>query len=126
MTSVTLRTVWINTAASPSDFRSFQLMSSLTVATVQPGEVRQLASGRSRLVLKAGGVKRTIAAELPLLDRSDVQWLEDHVGVLVCVRDDRGRKVWGSFLTVPVDESATLTTADVSLAVIEVTHDESA
>lgn len=99
-------------------------MSALNVTTNQPGEVRQLASGRARLVLKAGGVKRSIAASLPLLDRTDVEWLEARAGILVCVRDDRGRKIWATFLTVPVDENQGLATADVSLSLAEVSHSE--
>lgn len=124
MTTITIDTVWINVASDPSDYRSFDLMSELNVTSTQPGDVRQLASGRARLVLRAGGVKRTINAKLPLLDRTDVEWLEERAGVLVCVRDDRGRKIWATFLTVPVDENQGLATADVSLSLVEVTHSE--
>lgn len=126
MASVTLTTIWINVAATPSDYRSFDLMSELNVTTVQPGEVRQLASGRARLVLRAGGVKRTISASLPLTDRVDVEWLEARAGRLVCVRDDRGRKIWATYLSVTVDENQGLATADVSLSLAEVTFDETA
>ena len=124
MPSITTTTVWINVASDPSDYRSFPLMSALNVTPTQPGEVRQLASGRARLVLKAGGVKHTIGATLPLLDRPDVEWLTDRAGVLVCVRDDRGRKIWATYFTVPTDENQGLTTADVSLSLVEVTHSE--
>lgn len=122
MASVTLDTVWINLASDPSDYRSFPLMSALNVTPTQPGEVRQLASGRARLVLKAGGVKHTISASLPLLDRTDVEWLEARAGQIVCVRDDRGRKVWAAYLSSPTDENQGLATADVSLSLTEVTH----
>lgn len=124
MTTITLTTVWINVASDPSDYRSFPLMSELNVTSTQPGDVRQLASGRARLVLRAGGVKRTVTAALPALDRDDVEWLEDRAGQLLCVRDDRGRKIWATFFAAPVDENQGLTTADVTLTLVEISHEE--
>lgn len=126
MASITVSTLWVNVAADPSDYRAFPLMSALNVTTTQPGEVRQMASGRARLVLKAGGVKHTITASLPLLDRVDVEWLEERAGQLVCVRDDRGRKIWATFLGVGADENQGLATADVQLSLVEISHDETA
>lgn len=124
MTAITIDSIFINVASNPSDYRSFPLMSALNVTPTQPGEVRQLASGRSRLVLKAGGVKHAISATLPLLDRTDVEWLQSRAGQLMCVRDDRGRKIWAAYLSLPTDENQGLATADVSLTLAEVSHSD--
>ncbi len=125
MPSVVLDTVWLNAAANPSDYASFPLMAALTVTTAKAGEVRQYAGGRTRLVVKAG-TPRTIALDLPELDRTQVTWLEGHVGQVVCVRDDRGRKIWAAYLTAGVDETQGDTTGGASITLVEVSFTEAA
>ncbi len=125
MASVSLVTVWLNAAANPSDYASFPLMAALNVTTSQSGEIRQYAGGRTRLVVKAG-TPRTIALDLPELDRTQVTWLEGHVGQVVCVRDDRGRKIWAAYLTVPMDETQGDTTGGASITLVEVSFTEAA
>lgn len=125
MASVTLTSLWLNLASDLSQFRSFPLMAGLRIATEQPGEVRQYASGRRRLVRKAPTAARAVTLVLPQCDRDQIAWLEGNAGQLVLARDDRGRKVWGTYFTVSVDEAQGDPTAgDVVIALAEVTHSE--
>ena len=124
MTAITLATVWMNVAADPSDYRAFPLMSALNVTAAKRGEVRPMASGRTRLVLRAGSAKKGISVTLPELERTDVEWLEERVGQLLCVRDDRGRKVWATYLTHSAEENRGRSTGNVTLTLSEVSHEE--
>ena len=121
--SVTLSTVWINLASTLSNYQSFPLMSALEVDTNQPGEVRTYAGGRLRLVTTAG-VARTATLTLPECSRDQINWLQSVVGLTVLVRDDRGRKIWGTFLSPKVSENQYNTTGDVTLTIIEITYVE--
>lgn len=124
MATVDLRTLWLNLASDPSQAASFPYMSALTWTKEQPGEVRRYANGRLRVVRRAGKPKSADVA-LPGCDRAQVDWLEEHVGRVVCVRDDRGRKVFGVYLAVAVTElSLPRGRADVSLSLAEVTYSE--
>ena len=121
--SVTLSTVWINLASTLSNYQSFPLMSALEVDTNQPGEVRTYAGGRLRLVTTAG-VARTATLTLPECSRDQINWLQSVVGQTVLVRDDRGRKIWGTFLSPKVSENQYNTTGDVTLTINEITYVE--
>ncbi|HBJ72820.1 MAG TPA: hypothetical protein DDY88_03725 [Actinobacteria bacterium] len=124
MASVTLLTVWINLASDLSDYRSFSMLSSLRVVKDKPGSVNTYASGRRRLVLKAGG-GYSIDLTLPQLTRDEIDWLDLHVGDLVLVRDDRGRKIWCTYLSLPIDEDGSdIAYGDGSLSLVEITHSE--
>lgn len=123
MVTVSLKTVWLNLAADPSDYVSLPTMSALSVNTEQPGEVRRMANGRLRLVKRAGQA-RSASVDIEGATRTEVEWLEDHVGDLVCVRDDRGRKFFGVYMSVDADEIRANDYAGVSLALVEVTHSE--
>lgn len=122
---VTLRTVWLNDADDLSDLVTFPTMSKLVAGRAAMPEVRRLAGGRHRLIRRAG-VARTFTLTLPACDRAQVDWLEAHVGELVCCRDDRGRKVFGTYLQVDVTEFRTdPDLASCAVTLREVYHDES-
>lgn len=123
MATVTLGTVWLNLASDPSVSLSLPTMATLTINTGQDGEVRRLANGRLRLVKRAGQA-RSASVDIEGATRTEVEWLEDHVGDLVCVRDDRGRKFFGVYMAVDADEIRANDYANVSLALVEVTHSE--
>ena len=116
--AVTLSTVWINLASTLSNYQSFPQMSTLSVDTNQPGQVRTYAGGRLRLVTTAG-VARTAA-----VTRDQINWLQSVVGQTVLVRDDRGRKIWGTFLTPKVTENQHNGNGDVTLTINEITYSE--
>ena len=124
MTAITLATVWINLASDPSDYQSFSMLSALHVVKDKPGSVNRYASGRRRLILGAG-TDYSISLTLPQLTRAQIVWLDLHVGDLVLVRDDRGRKIWCTYLSLPIDEDgADIEYGDGSLALQEVTFSE--
>lgn len=123
MATVTLTTVWLNLALDPTVYVSLPTLDGLSVERAQDGEVRVLANGRRRLVRRAG-VGRSASLEVRAATRAEVDWLEDHVGDLVCVRDDRGRKFFGAYLVVEADEIRGNDFADVTLALSEVSHSE--
>lgn len=117
---VTLKTVWINLASDLTQYQSFNQLAALKVETNQPGDVRRYAGGRMRIIRKAG-ISRAISLSLPACTRAQITFLEANVGQIVCVRDDRGRKIWATYLAVPVDENSFELTGNVSLALSEVT-----
>jgi hypothetical protein len=124
MATVQLRTLWLNLASDPSQAMSFPYMSALTWSKEQPGEVRRYANGRTRIIRRAGQT-RTAEVTLTGCNREQIDWLEEHVGDLVCVRDDRGRKVFGAYLIVPVAEAQhRRDRGDVSLSLAEVSFSE--
>lgn len=84
MTAISLDHVWINLGADPSDYREFPNMAALSVTTAKAGEVRRYAGGRTRIVRRAGA-KRAVSLAIPLCERSDIEWLEEHAGDLVCL-----------------------------------------
>ena len=98
-------------------------MSGLEVDTNQPGEVRTYAGGRLRLVTTAG-VARTATLTLPECSRDQINWLQTYVGQTVLVRDDRGRKIWGTFLQPKVNENQYAQTGDVTVVINEITYTE--
>lgn len=123
MATVTLGTVWLNLVSDPSVSLTLPTMASLSIATGQDGEVRRLANGRLRLVKRAGQA-RSASVDIEGATRTEVEWLEDHVGDLLCVRDDRGRKFFGAYMGVEADEVRANDYANVSLVLTEVTHSE--
>lgn len=114
----------LNLASDPSDYQAFGYPDSFAPALSVPGEIRVGASGRERSFTRAGR-STVMPVSLPQVPRAQIDWLRSHVGELMCVRDDRGGKFFGTFYEVPVDES-TMTTAygDVSLQFRSVTFSE--
>ena len=98
-------------------------MSALEVDTVQPGEVRTYAGGRLRLVTTAG-IARTATVTIVEASRDQINWLQSVTGQLVLIRDDRGRKIWGTFLNPKVTENQHNSYGDVTLIVNEITYSE--
>lgn len=123
MAGVTLRTLWLNDADDLSDYRSFNLMAKMSVTTQKPAEVRRMAGGRRRVVTR-DGTAREFDVDLPNLTRAQVEWLEDHLGRVLLVRDDRGRKMYGAYFALPDDAHAYDVESDVSLTLVEITRDE--
>lgn len=124
MTAVTLGTAWLNVASDPSDWVSLPTMSSLSVSTMQAGDVRRLANGRLRSVTRAGQM-RSFDLSVESAPRAEIDWLEDHVGQVVCVRDDRGRKVFALYFAVDVEETrGNADLGGVSVSLTEVSWSE--
>ena len=56
--------------------------------------------------------------------RATIEWLEDHTGETVLVRDDRGRKFYGSYFQPATAEHPYNTEGDVTVSFTEVSFDE--
>lgn len=125
-TDLDLCDLWLNDAANLADCQAFTWVSGTTPNIEVRAEVRALANGRLRMVSRAGRVAST-TWNLTRISRPQVDWLEAHAGRLVCVRDDRGRKFYGVYLSVPVDEpNWTKARASTQLTLQQVTHSEEA
>lgn len=99
-------------------------VSSVRERSTAPGSVRSYANGRQRSVSSAG-VLRTLDVELELLDdRPTLAALRSWQGRTVLYRDARGRRVFGAFFDLSVDESVVADLAAVSLTLTEVSYVE--
>lgn len=87
------------------------------------GEVRTYAGGRRRVVTRAG-TARTLGFTARLLAPADVLTLDGWRGRVVLVRDSRGRKVYGVYLSVPTTDRRDRGGQDVALTVESVDYDE--
>src|SRR5690348_4546457 len=95
--TVALDAIWFNLASDPTDSLALKVVTQLQPSTSQAGEVRPMASGGLRLVLQASR-PRGYNVGVTLASRDQIDWLEAHVGQVLCVRDDRGRKFFGTYL----------------------------
>lgn len=122
MASVTLSRVWINLASDMSQSVSARSNGRSDVRSVA-GQVRTYSGGRRRVVTRAG-TQQTVGATLVLLTAMQVSTLESWRGALVLFRDSFGRKVWGTFLAVPVTDNLDDSTFNVALVLESITHSE--
>ncbi len=124
MVSVELPGVVLTSDANPSD----RLVLPRWVVPVRSPAVKvdkQLAVGRVRSIVGAVPVPQTWAITIEPCGAAARRWLEDHRGVLVCVRDMDGNKMFGDFDTVA--SSRMKVRGDewtVSLTITETTHSE--
>lgn len=99
-------------------------VSSLDEQDAQPGQVRTYANGRRRSVTRAG-ISRTINLTFDVVaDRASLDLLRSWRGQVVLFRDPRGRKVWGVFYEIEIDENVAVDIAEVSLSLTELTVSE--
>ena len=123
MTSVVLSAIWLNVAANPSDRLELEYVGSFSRAAEKPARVNILAGGRRRVV-RTAGVARDWSVSFPSCTPEQIEWLEDRIGQTMCVRDDRGHKVFVVFLGVPVGEHTYNHDGDVSLSLQEISFSE--
>lgn len=122
MSAVTITRLWLNLAADPDDVRGFRL-ASFRPADATRGEVRTLAGGRRRLILREGSERQYVAV-LRHPDADDRAWLDDHRGRLLIVRDPDGGKFIGTYLTFDRTRSRFAVGEDIELTLTDVTHSE--
>lgn len=119
--TITLTRLWLNNAADPADLMSFRTPS-YTPGATKPGDVRELAGGRLRLVTRAGRA-RSHSVVLRKLSAEQEAWLDDHLGELLTVRDPAGGKYVATYLGLSVPH--TVDGEDtVTLALSQVTRSE--
>ncbi len=89
------------------------------------GAIRFYAGGRARGITNAN-LKRTFPLTLEWLDDADLALLDSWRGRLLLLRDGAGRRVFGTFLALAVDDlwPATGILHLVSLVFTELTYDE--
>lgn len=123
MARVNIRGVRINLAADPASGVSLHPVPSFARVTERPARVVRFAGGRTRVIARAGKDRawRLSALFVPAVD---VAWLEEHAGELVCVRDPRGHKMFGTFTQVSADEVPYRRSANLALTFVELTHSE--
>lgn len=124
---VELSAIWLNDAEDPSDYQTFVYAGeAIQVNTTADVDARKLI-GRRRLVRTGSSAPaESWSASLPRCTPSQVAWLRAHVGVLVCVRDHVGTKVFGFYKDLPRDiATAYRDRFDVKLSIESITYDES-
>lgn len=121
--SITLNSLSLNVASDPSNYRLFPSMSSLEPTLNLAGEFRPYAGGRIRMILRDGRGE-VFNVTLPDLSLDDIAWLKFNAGKTMCLRDDRGNKVFVGYLSVPIKHNSADKTGDVSLSLNEVTYSE--
>lgn len=126
MSALTLTSFFLNLASDPSDFQAFPYVTQTQPQKQTDAQVRVMANGRLRVV-RSAQVQRTASWALGKVSPDQVAWLEDHVGDLMCVRDDVGRKWFGIYSSVQADEDLfpdRRGEATVTLNLTEVTYSE--
>lgn len=124
MASVTVPTVLI----APADDLAAQIeldVSALSDEDGVMGEVRTYASGRRRSVSRVGRARSLPIAFDVVGQRDLLALIKSWCGLVVFVRDPRGRKVWGVYYSVTVKEAIVVDKAEVSFTLTEITYDES-
>lgn len=123
MAQVTLDDVWFHLPDQPSSFVRATLTSEREITT-RSTQVRNYAAGRRRAITRPG-TSRTLFLGLDLAERVDIVQLQAWEGAVVMLRDPRGRKLWGIYDGLTVDElSGQEQVANVTLVFVEVTWDE--
>lgn len=128
MSALTLSAFFLNLASDPSDFQAFSYVTQTTPGKQSSAQVRTMANGRLR-VFRQAGAPRSASWKLEKVTPAQVVWLEAHVGDLMCVRDDVGRKWFGVYTSLQADEDMypdRRGEASVSLSLSEVTYSEAA
>lgn len=131
MAKVNLTGVWINLVDQPADRLVLHKVSQFTRNQEKPGRILRGAGGRVRVVTRAG-TARSWSLRFRFLTQAQVAWLEERAGRVVCVRDGRGHRLFGTYLHVAATELAyvkladvaSVKLADVSLTFTEVTFSE--
>ncbi|HLR96139.1 MAG TPA: hypothetical protein VK053_16580 [Jiangellaceae bacterium] len=121
MASVRLKAIWLNDADNPADALALNLVRSFRkVPATRLGQVRRNAAGLTRLVTRPG---REVSWMLVFGTTTPVekQWIEDHAGEVLCVRDNRGGKFFAAYLAPSWDERTWSHDADnVTLELVEI------
>lgn len=123
MSMIQLSTVVLNDADDPADVLVLSRLSKYRRRPSQDGRVVRVAGGGFRAI---GTVGRRDVWELEITKAplATTDWIEAHVGRVVCVRDDQGRKFFAVYWTADVDELKEPRSGSVRLALELVTWTE--
>lgn len=108
MATVTLDYLYLHRAEDPTTYLALDLDAEKAIES-KGGEVRRLASGRRRAVVREGS-STALEIELEMVSRADRETLQAWIaeGALFMLRDPRGRVEWGHIFSVEVAEDALL------------------
>lgn len=123
MASVTLQGIYLAPVSDLSNVLHLNAGAGLSESSNARAEARAYAAGRIRRV-KRVGKDRTLALTARRIDRTTREQLDSWAGELLLLRDGRGRKVYGFYAQPQFAEQPGLPVCDVSLAFVQVTHDE--
>ena len=126
MTTITVlfEDAWLTDVANPS----VSVHASFPERGSNPaiaGEVRFYAGGRRRVITSANR-SATFPLTLQLLSDADLDLLDSWAGRVLLLRDGAGRRVWGTFLALDVEDfwDPEGTLHNVGLTFTELTYDE--
>lgn len=122
MASVSLSTVWLTDASTPSS--SVQVTATaITDSPAVNGQVRVYANGRLRSITTAG-TPRQIGLTIILAAPTVISWLEARIGQTVLVRDPFGLKRYGVFYGWDRSQAPYGAYSDLPVKLYEVTFSE--
>ncbi len=104
MAVVNLNKVWLNVALDKTDKMSFQNVREFKFTRVKDGDIRAMANGRLRAVMRAA-TTRTWEFKFELCTVAQRDWLLNRTGTLMCLRDDRRRRMFGTYFVTETDEN---------------------
>lgn len=122
MASVTLNKTWVNLLSTGQSVKGYTAQGRSHQRAAE-GETRRMAGGRFRAVGTLG-VRRTQDFAIRDLSYDDVLQLEEWIGQTVIVRDNRGRRMFGVYWSVPTVDRKDPNYYDVNLTVTEVSYEE--
>lgn len=102
MATVTLDRLWLHTASDLSTYRRFFTSGRSDDRSIT-GDVRTYANGRLRIVSRVGA-KQQLGVTLEQVTDADLVTLESWRGVLLYLRDHRGRTLFGTYFSMKVDD----------------------
>lgn len=124
MASVRLGAIWLNDTDDPADGLALVYVRSFQKQADKPARVVRGAAGRRRVFTRAG-VDRSWSLTFGSVTRTQRAWLEGHLGRVLCIRDDRGGKMFGAYVSLPGVERTWSKDADqVSVEFQELTYSE--
>lgn len=122
MASVALAMIWLHDADDESDRIQLEVSGLARNPDVQV-DVRRMASGRFRS-FEPEPAPATWQLTLDLATPAAVAWLVAHRNRTVCVRDPRGRKLFGTYAGVPETVMTENDRSSLTVTITEVTVDE--
>lgn len=122
MASVLLDRVILTDAADLSDSIAFY-SDDRGDSRTRDGAFKTYAGGRVRLVTTPTRT-RTLTLRAVDVTPAQVAWLDEHTGTTVLLRDKKGRRVWGSYLSVSEVDRLAQTKQDVALTFVQTTYSD--
>lgn len=119
--------IWLNDAEDLNDVCAFAYAGpSISITGTFDSSIQDLV-GRRILTGSDTKVYESFSIDLRKLDTTQVQWLRDHTGRLLCIRDPYGSKAYVVYTTAPRDIPAGFRNlTSVKLTFDQIDHSEAA